>query len=53
MGFKVDNDAVWQQCKEGNRCWFIESLKEVNNNINIQMNKPKKKTLKASFIPLR
>jgi hypothetical protein len=18
MGFKVDNDAVWQQCKEGN-----------------------------------
>jgi hypothetical protein len=47
MGF-VDNDAVWQQCKEGN----LDGLsiqgkvlfKEVNNNINIQMNKQKKKT---------
>jgi hypothetical protein len=45
-GFKVDNDAVWQQCKEGN----LDGLsiqgkvlfKEVNNNTNIQMNKQKK-----------
>jgi hypothetical protein len=48
MGFKVDNDAVWQQCKEGNLDGLsIEGkvlFKEVNNNINIQMNKQKKKT---------
>jgi hypothetical protein len=38
---------VWQQCKEGNLDGLsIEGkvlFKEVNNNINIQMNKQKKK----------
>jgi hypothetical protein len=35
MGFKVDNDAVWQQCKEGNLDGLsIQGVlfKEVNNN---------------------
>lgn len=41
MGFKVDNDAVWQQCKEGNLDGLsIEGkvlFKEVSNNNNINM----------------
>lgn len=41
MGFKVDNDEVWKQCKEGNLDGLsIEGkvlFKEVNNNTNINM----------------
>jgi hypothetical protein len=49
MGFKVDNDEVWKQCKEGNLDGLsIEGkvlFREVNNNINIQMNKQKENLL--------
>lgn len=49
MGFKVDNDAVWQECKNGNLDGLsIEGkvlFKEVNNNTNIQMNKQKENLL--------
>lgn len=49
MGFKVDNDAVWQECKAGNLDGLsIEGkvlFKEVNTNINIQMNKQKENLL--------
>jgi hypothetical protein len=56
MGFKVDNDAVWQQCKEGN----LDGLsiqgkvlfKEVNNNTNIQMNKQKKENFLTKLVAL-
>jgi hypothetical protein len=56
MGFKVDNDAVWQQCKEGNLDGLsIEGkvlFKEVNNNINIQMNKQNKENLLTKIVAL-
>lgn len=59
MGFKVDNDEVWKQCKEGNLDGLsIEGkvkFKEVsNNNTNINMNTEKTPqnlwdTMKAFF----
>jgi len=56
MGFKVDNDAVWKQCKEGNLDGLsIEGkvlFKEVNTNININMNTEKKENLLTKIIAL-
>ena len=56
MGFKVDNDAVWQECKAGNLDGLsIEGkvlFKEVNNNLNINMNTEKKENLLTKIIAL-
>ncbi len=56
MGFKVDNDEVWQECKNGNLDGLsIEGkvlFKEVNNNININMNKQNKENLLTKIVAL-
>jgi len=56
MGFKVDNDEVWQQCKEGNLDGLsIEgkvTFREVSNNNNIQMNKENKENLLTKIVAL-
>ena len=56
MGFKVDNDEVWQQCKDGNLDGLsIEGkvlFKEVNTNLNFNMNTEKKENLLTKIIAL-
>ena len=56
MGFKVDNDEVWQQCKDGNLDGLsIEGkvlFKEVNTNLNFTMNTEKKENLLTKIIAL-
>ena len=56
MGFKIDSDEVWKQCKEGNLDGLsIEGkvlFKEVNNNININMNKQNKENLLTKIVAL-
>ena len=56
MGFKVDNNEVWQQCKDGNLDGLsIEGkvlFKEVNTNLNFNMNTEKKENLLTKIIAL-
>ena len=56
MGFKVDNDDVWKQCKDGNLDGLsIEGkvlFKEVNINTNINMNKQNKENLLTKIVAL-
>ena len=56
MGFKIDSDDVWKQCKEGNLDGLsIEGkvlFKEVNINTNINMNKQNKENLLTKIVAL-
>lgn len=56
MGFKVENDAVWQEVKNGNLDGLsVEAkvlFKEVNFNTNIKMNKENKENLLTKIIAL-